>query len=150
MTLPAGVHEGPLVIDHEQTPRRQAGRGRAGGIVVRASGVVIRNLTVIGGENGIDVERVATGVRLEGVRVLGAELDGIHVRFSQIAIRDCTVALPGPYTQGIDISYSGLPGRWARSRAATSSGGDEGIVIHASNIMVSGNRVHGTTCAASR
>ena len=109
---------------------------------MRASGVVIRNLTVVGGEYGIDVSaREGSGSR--AFASSGQKLDGIHVRFSQIMIRDCTVAVSGPYTQGIDISYSGFQGMGA-VEGCDVSGGDEGIVVHASNITVSGNRVHGT------
>ena len=82
-------------------------------------------------------------VRLDGVRVFGQKLDGIHVRFSQVMIRNCTVAVSGPYAQGIDISYSGFQGMGA-VEGCDVSGGNEGIVVHASNITVSGNRVHGT------
>ena len=146
VTLPAGVVKGPLVITREETLVGRPGTVVTGGIVVRASGVVIRNLTVVGGEYGIDVQR-SRRVRLEGVRVTGQKLDGIHVRFSQIVIRDCTVALSGPYTQGIDISYSGFQGMGA-VEGCDVSGGSEGIVVHASNITVSGNRVHGTDMRA--
>ena len=104
---------------------------------------MIRNITVVGGENGIDVES-ARRVELDDVRVLGATLDGIHVRFSQVMIRDCSVALTGPYAQGIDISYSGCQGMSA-VEGCDVSGGSEGIVTHSSNVMVSGNRVHGTS-----
>jgi len=142
VTLPAGVVKGPLVITREETLVGRPGTVVTGGIVVRASGVEIRNLTVVGGEYGIDVQR-SRRVRLEGVRVVGQKLDGIHVRFSQVVIRNCTVALSGPYTQGIDISYSGFQGMGA-VEGCDVSGGNEGIVVHASNIAVSGNRVHGT------
>jgi parallel beta-helix repeat protein len=142
VTLRAGVVKGPLVITREETLVGKPGTVVTGGIVVRASGVVIRNLTVVGGENGIEVEH-SRRVRLYGVRVLGAKMDGIHVRFSQVMIRNCTVAVSGPFAQGIDISYSGFQGMGA-VEGCDVSGGNECIVVHASNIMVSGNRVHGT------
>jgi nitrous oxidase accessory protein NosD len=142
VTLRAGVVKGPLVITRQETLVGRPGTVVTGGIVVRASGVVIRGLTVVGGEYGIDVER-SRRVRLDGVRVLGQKMDGIHVRFSQVMIRDCTVAVSGPYAQGIDISYSGFQGMGA-VEGCDVSGGNEGIVVHASNITVSGNRVHGT------
>ena len=90
-----------------------------------------------------DRRRTVRRVRLDGVRVLGQKLDGIHVRFSQVMIRNCTVAVSGPYAQGIDISYSGFQGMGG-VEGCDVSGGNEGIVVHASNITVSGNRVHGT------
>ena len=142
VTLHAGIVKGPLVITREETLTGRPGTVVLGGIVVRASGVVIRNLTVVGGENGIDVER-SRRVMLDGVRVLGARMDGIHVRFSQVMIRDCTVAVSGPFAQGIDISYSGFQGMGS-VEGCDVSGGNEGIVVHASNITVKGNRVHGT------
>ena len=66
---------------------------------------MIRNLTVLGGENGIDVES-ARRVKIDNVRVVGAQLDGIHVRFAQVMIHDCAIVSAGPFAQGIDISYS--------------------------------------------
>jgi parallel beta-helix repeat protein len=140
--LHAGIVKGPLVITREETLTGRPGTVVLGGIVVHASGVVIRNLTVVGGENGIDVER-SRRVTLDGVRVLGARMDGIHVRFSQVMIRDCTVAVSGRFAQGIDISYSGFQGMGS-VEGCDVSGGNEGIVVHASNITVKGNRVHRT------
>ncbi len=138
-----GVTKGPLVITRQENLVGKNGAIVQGGIVVRASGVVIRNVTVVGGENGIDVER-SRRVMLDGVRVFGAKMDGIHVRFSQVMIRDCAVTVAGPYAQGIDISYSGFQGMGS-VEGCDVSGGSEGIVVHASNIMVTGNRVHGTS-----
>jgi len=143
VTLAAGVHRGPMVIDREETLRGEPGAVVRGGIVVRADGVTVRDLTVVGGEHGIVVES-ARRVRLENVRVVGARMDGIHVRFSQIAIRDCTVAVTGPFAQGIDISYSGFVGM-SSIEGCDVSGGAEGIATHSSMVMVAGNQVHGTT-----
>jgi parallel beta-helix repeat protein len=142
VTLRAGVVKGPIVITRQETLTGRPGTVVEGGIVVHASGVVIKNLTVVGGENGIDVEH-ARRVKLDGVKVYGAKMDGIHVRFSQVMIRNCAVAVAGPFTQGIDISYSGFQGMGS-VEGCDVSGGSEGIVVHASNIMVMGNRVHGT------
>jgi parallel beta-helix repeat protein len=143
VTLGAGVHRGPIVIDREETVRGEPGAVVRGGIVVRADGVTVRDLTVVGGEYGIVVES-ARRVRLENVRVVGARLDGIHGRFSQIAIRNCTVAVTGPFAQGIDISYSGFVGM-SSIEGCDVSGGAEGITTHSSMVMVEGNQVHGTT-----
>ena len=83
-------------------------------------------------------------MKLDRVRVIGARMDGIHVRFSQVMIRDCAVVVAGPFAQGIDISYSAYQGMGS-IEGCDVSGGGEGIVIHSSDIMVSDNRVHGTS-----
>jgi len=146
VTLAAGVHEGPIVITHQEVLQGKPGAVVHGGIVVRASGVVVKNLAVVGGTNGITIES-AKRVRLENVRVAGAQLDGIHVRFSQVMITGCSVVSGGPFTQGIDISYSMTYGMSA-VEGCDVSGGSEGIVTHDSMVMVGGNRVHGTSLRA--
>jgi hypothetical protein len=144
VTLSAGVHAGPLVIDSAQTLVGRPGAVVEGGIVIRADDVTIRDVTVIGGENGIDVDE-SHRVRLERVHVLNATMDGIHVRRSQVAISDCTVAVAGrDYTQGIDISFS-MDRHMSSIEGCEISGGAEGIVTHSSMVMVEGNRVHGTS-----
>src|SRR5439155_755695 len=79
--LAAGMHRGPLVIDRRETLVGAPGAVVHGGIVVRASGVTIRDVSVVGGENGIVVDGVDR-VTLDRVSVSGAALDGIHVRDS--------------------------------------------------------------------
>ena len=80
-----------------------------GGILITADDVTVRNVTVRGGEYGIEVDG-ADSVELNDVVVEGAELDGINVRRSQVEIRDCTIrSLPAAYTQGIDISFGVRP-----------------------------------------
>ncbi len=142
--LSAGVHRGPLVIDRAQTLVGRPGAVVDGGIVIRADDVTIRDVTVIGGENGIDVDE-SHRVVLERVHVLNSTMDGIHVRRSQIAIRDCTVAVASSrYTQGIDISFS-MDRHMSTVSGCAISGGAEGIVTHSSMVMVEGNRVQGTS-----
>ena len=51
-----GTVQGPLVIRHAQTI---VGGVVKGGIVIRADHVTLRNVTVQGGENGIDIEGLA-------------------------------------------------------------------------------------------
>jgi nitrous oxidase accessory protein NosD len=142
--LARGVHRGPLVLDHSQVLVGHDGAVVRGGIVIRASDVTVRDVTVIGGENGIDVDD-AQRVRLENVHVLNSTMDGIHVRRSDVVIRDCTIALgPRPYTQGIDISFS-MHRHMSAVEGCDVTGGAEGIVTHSSMVMVKGNRVHGTS-----
>jgi nitrous oxidase accessory protein NosD len=144
VTLSAGVHQGPLVIDREEILVGKPGAVVRGGIVIRADGVHVKNVTVIGGENGIDVQS-SRRVVLDGVRVLGSSMDGIHARFSAVEIRNCTISLAGPFAQGIDISYSMYDGMMSSVEGCDVSGGGEGIVTHSSMVMVMGNRVHGTS-----
>ena len=74
--LVAGVHRGPLVITRQEILVGDPGAIVRGGIVVRANDVTIRNVSVVGGENGITVDGVH-GTVLDGVSVSGAKLDGI-------------------------------------------------------------------------
>jgi nitrous oxidase accessory protein NosD len=145
--LSAGVHAGPLVIDRRETLVGTAGAVVRGGIVVRASGVTIRNVAVVGGENGIEVDE-ARNVVLDGVSVSGAQLDGIHVRHSSVSIRNCTIdSGTNPYAQGIDISFSyDLP--MSEVAGCTIVGGREGIVTHSVRVMLMDNHVRQTQLRA--
>ena len=141
--LAAGVHQGPLVLDHAQTVVGEEGAIVRGGILITADDVTLRDLTVRGGEYGIEV-RDAESVELDGVVVESAELDGINARQSELAIRDCEIrSLPGAATQGIDISFaSQLPASIVENCLVV--GGSEGIVSHMANVMVRDNRVQST------
>jgi nitrous oxidase accessory protein NosD len=115
-----------------------------GGIVIRSDDVTVRNVTVLGGDDGIDVMG-ADGVVLDGVTISGARLDGIHVRDSSVTIRDCAVdSLGNRWAQGIDISFS-----MARSPSMVEGcsivGGREGIVVHTTHAMLRRNRVSRTS-----
>jgi Right handed beta helix region len=145
--LPAGVHEGPLVLDHAQTVIGEEGTVVRGGIVITADDVTVRDLTVRGGANGIEVDD-ADSVELERVVVEGAELDGIHVRRAQVEIRDCVIrSLPGAFVQGIDISF-GFDKRPSLVDGCTVTGGLEGIVTHFARVLVRDNRVSDTELRA--
>jgi Right handed beta helix region len=114
---------------------------------VRANDVTIRNVTVVGGENGITVEGYR-GVKLERVTVSGAKLDGIHVRRAAVTIKDCTVdAVGNRYGQAIDVSFTSDIGTTMIS-GCTVVGGMEGIVVHASDAMLMHNTVSRTTLNA--
>jgi Right handed beta helix region len=143
VTLAAGVHRGPLVLDHSQVLVGKPGAVVRGGIVVRASDVTIRDVTVVGGENGIDVED-ARRVVLDRVSVSGAQMDGIHVRHASVSIRDCAIdSGANPWAQGIDISFGyDLPP--SDVHGCTVTGGREGIVTHSVQVMLMGNRVRQT------
>lgn len=141
--LAAGVHEGPLVLDSEQTLEGAQGAVVRGGIVITADGVKVRDVTIVGGEHGIQVDD-ASRVLLERVTVTGATLDGINVRRSSVTIRDCIVEMEGEYTQGIDVSF-GFDLAPSIIDGCRVSGGQEGIVTHFVHAVVRDNRVTGTS-----
>jgi len=144
--LSAGIHQGPIVITRRQHLVGEFGAVVRGGIVVRASHVVVRNVSVLGGEYGIEVDG-AHDVLLDKVRVVGATLDGIHVRRSQVAIRDCAIDSPGGYAQGIDISFSADMGM-STVEGCRIVGGQQGIVVDSALAMVHGNHVSATSYQA--
>jgi hypothetical protein len=141
--LPAGVFEGPLVLDRAQKLVGAPGAVVRGGIVITADGVTVRNVHVIGGEMGIEV-RDAEDVTLDRVVVTDAHLDGINVRRGTVTIRDCRVErLRSEYAQGIDISF-GFDLGTNVVEGCTVTGGQEGIVSHFAHMDVRRNTVTGT------
>lgn len=141
--LASGITPGPLVLDHAQTLVGESGTVVTGGILITADDVTVRNLTVRGGEYGIEI-RDAESVELDDVTVERSGLDGINARRSQVEIHDCNVrALPDQLTQGIDISFAS---RLAPSLVedCTVVGGNEGIVSHMANVMIRDNHVRST------
>jgi nitrous oxidase accessory protein NosD len=143
VVLTSGMHPGPLVLDHSQKLVGEPGAVVRGGIVITSDDVVVRDVTVVGGEYGIEVEE-ASNVLLEDVSVSGATLDGIHARRSSLTIRRCNVRMTGAYAQGIDISFAF---DLAPSRVSECSvvGGQEGIVSHMAHIDIRENHVRETT-----
>ncbi|HJU48881.1 MAG TPA: right-handed parallel beta-helix repeat-containing protein [Gaiellaceae bacterium] len=138
--LDAGVHEGPITIDHSMVLEGEPGTVVRGGIVIRADDVTVRDIHVVGGQYGIDVDD-AQDVALERVDVSGASLDAIHVRRSEVIIRDCTVdADSGRHVQGIDISFSAHRAM-SMVEGCTVLGGQEGIVTHSSMVEIHENTI---------
>ncbi len=144
--LSAGVHQGPIVITRKQHLVGERGAVVRGGIVVRADDVVVRNVATLGGEYGIEVDG-AHDVVLDDVRVVGATIDGIHVRRSRVMIRDCRVDSPSGWTQGIDISFSADKGM-SMIEGCTVVGGMQGIVVDSAGADIHGNRVSTTSYQA--
>jgi Right handed beta helix region len=141
--LASGVHVGPMVITRREVLVGAPGAVVRGGIVVRANGVTIRNVSVVGGDNGITVEGVR-GTTLDGVSVSGAKLDGIHVRSASIRIHDCSIdMLDNPYGQGIDISFTMGYGTNIID-GCNIVGGRQGIATHFSMSEIMNNRVSRT------
>jgi len=145
--LSAGVHRGPLVISRREVLVGQPGAVVRGGIVVAANGVTIKNVSVVGGVNGITINGF-NRTTLDHVSVSGAKLDGIHVRFGTVHIHDCSVDMLGNRLgQGIDISYTmGYGMNMVEGCEVT--GGMEGIATHVSMSDISRNLVSRTTMNA--
>jgi nitrous oxidase accessory protein NosD len=145
--LEAGVHRGDIVIDRAQTLVGEEGTVVEGRILVTADDVTIRDLTVVADQNGIEIDG-ADDVLIDDVVVRGASLDAISVRRGQATIRDCLVEDPGgPYTQGIDVSFTADRDP-SMIEDCTVVGGQEGIVTNSANIHVADNTVRGTTLRA--
>jgi Right handed beta helix region len=138
VTLSAGMHKGPLVIRQREILQGKPGAVVRGGIVVAHDDVQIRNVTVLGGTNGITVDGVH-GTVLDHVTVQGAQLDGIHVRLAGVMIHDCTVDMLGNrFGQGIDISFNMNMGM-SMVEGCTILGGTQGITTHSSMPDITGN-----------
>jgi parallel beta-helix repeat protein len=112
--------------------------------VVRANGVTVKNVSVVGGDNGVTVENVR-GTTLDHVSVAGAKLDGIHVRFASVHIHDCNVDMLGnELGQGIDISFTMGYGM-SMVDGCTIVGGMDGITTHVTMSDIARNTVTRTT-----
>jgi len=145
--LGSGIIRGPLVVDRREHLVGSEGSVVLGGIVVRHSDVTIRNVRVVGGENGITVDGYRN-VTLDRVSVRGATLDGIHVRNTAITIRGCAVDMRGArFGQGIDISFGAGYGE-SLVQGCRIVGGQQGILFDASNGMLRDNHVERTTLRA--
>ena len=141
--LAAGVHQGPLVITRREVLVGQPGAIVKGGIVVAANDVTIKNLSVVGGDNGITVDG-RRGTKIENVSISGAKLDGIHVRFADVMIHNCQIDMLGNRLgQGIDISYT--MGYMTMVDGCTVVGGSIGITTHVSMSEIANNHVSRTT-----
>ena len=142
--LASGVHQGPLVISRREVLVGEPGAVVRGGIVVRAQGVTIKNVSVVGGQNGITIDGYRDTV-LDGVSIAGAKLDGIHVRLAGVMIKNCTIDMLGnPHGQGIDISFNMDMGM-SMVEGCTIVGGMEGITTHSSMTDIVHNKISRTT-----
>jgi nitrous oxidase accessory protein NosD len=141
--LEAGVHRGPIVIEHSQKLVGEPGAVVEGGIVITSDDVTVRDVAVVGGDYGIEIQD-AENVLLEDVSISGATLDGVHARRSSLTIRRCDVRMTGPYTQGIDISFA-FDLRPSQVTECNVVGGQEGIVSHMAHVDFHENQVRSTT-----
>jgi hypothetical protein len=136
-----GTVQGPLVLDHAQT---LVGGVVRGGIVVRASHVTIRHVTVVGGAYGIDVLH-AQHVLIDGVRIVHPSLDGIRTVDAGVMIDGCSISSPATsLVTGVLITYSmGRPMSMVSN--CTIVGTREGIATHSAMVDVMHNHVVATT-----
>jgi parallel beta-helix repeat protein len=142
--LAAGLHQGPLVITRREVLVGEPGSVVRGGIVVRANDVTIKNVSIVGGVNGIAVYGYR-GTRIEGVSISGTKMDGIHVRLGGVTIKNCNIDMLGnPIGQGIDISFNMDMGM-TMVDGCTIVGGMEGITTHSSMADIAHNRISHTT-----
>jgi hypothetical protein len=140
--LQPGVH-GPFFIDRRVTVEGMPGATVRSPIVVAADGATVRDVTVVGGENGVSVMDV-DGVTLDRVTVRGASMHGVEVSDGSATVTDCVIELEGTYAQGIEVRNStGRP----RSvvRGCRVSGGREGLLTHVARAEFVGNEVSGTS-----
>jgi parallel beta-helix repeat protein len=106
--------------------------------------VTLRDLQVIGGEYGIDIDD-ADDVMLEDVSVVAAELDAIHIRLSEVMIDGCHISSPaGEWVQGIDLSFAAHK-QMSMIERCTITGVREGIVLHMAMVDVEHNTINDTT-----
>jgi hypothetical protein len=136
-----GTVQGPLTIRHAET---LVGGVVRGGIRIRADHVTLRNVTVVGGAYGVDVEH-AQHVMLDRVRVLHFQLDAIRALDAGVMVDKCSITAPaGNLATGVLVSYSmGRP--MSMISGCTIVGTREGISTHSSMVDVMGNHVIGTT-----
>jgi nitrous oxidase accessory protein NosD len=142
--LRSGVHQGPFVLDQAQRLIGEPGAVVRGGIRITADDVTVRHVAVIGGELGVEI-RDAEDVVLDDVSVMGAVLDGINARRSEVTIRGCLVhSLVSPHAQGIDLSF-GMDSGHSLVEGCTVIGGQEGIVTNMVMATLRDNHVSETT-----
>ena len=148
--LRPGLYVGPVIVRRPVTligPATIVGGTDRPAITITASKVNLADITVMGGETGIFVTR-ASSVRLENVRVMGAVRRGIDISQASVQLHRCEVThLVSPFAWGIGVVNS-------MGRAPTTiegcaiTGGQEGIVSHASTVFIRDNDVASTTLRA--
>src|SRR5581483_7225723 len=98
-----GTVQGPLVIRHAET---LVGGVVRGGIRIRANHVTLRDLTIVGGTYGVDVEH-AQHVMLDRVHITRFTLDAVKAMDAGVMVDHCSVSDPASeLTTGVLISYS--------------------------------------------
>jgi hypothetical protein len=146
LVLAPGEHSG-FTLDTRVTVTGAEGAVVSGPIVITADRTRLRDLSVIGGPQGIFV-RDADDVVLERVEVVGASLHGIEVHGGSVTVRDCQVrGMQSHWGRAIVVRNATDRGS-SRIQGCTVEGAQDGIAAHAARIEVVGNEVTGTTTRA--
>ena len=151
VTIPAGVHEGPLVIDRPMTVVGRSGAviqappGEAAVVVRDTSGVTISGLELRGGRDGL-VVRSAGAVVAHDLTIVGAELHGVFAQDAELDLIGCRIrGLRSPLAQGVEVINSDHRPN-SEIRGCTVEGPVfEGIVVHATHVLYVDNEVVGST-----
>jgi hypothetical protein len=151
LVLPAGVHEGPLVIDRPMTVVGEPGAvvqappGQPAVVVRDTDGVTLRRLELRGGSDGL-VVRSAGAVVAEDLVITGAEMHGVFAHDAELHLVGCRVSgLRAPLAQGVEIINSDHRPRSEVRGCRIEGPVFEGIVVHATHVLYAGNEVVGST-----
>jgi len=149
VVLAPGTYEGPWSIRTDVALEGSGARVVVAdevetALAIHADGVSVSGLDVEGGSTGILVREVED-VSLRDVSVRGADLHGVEVVDASAHISGATIrGLVDPAAQGIEVRNSdGRPDTVIERTSVT--GGQEGIVSHVSEVVLTDNDVSATT-----
>lgn len=149
LRLAPGRYDGPISIVRPLTLEGfdatiTASATDSAAVAIVADEVAVRGISVSGGRTGLLV-RESERVELQGVTVRAAEMHGIELIDASVRVIDADVAgLTSDFAQGIEIRNSdGRPDSSVVDSVVV--GGQEGIVSHVSEVLLSGNSVSETT-----
>jgi nitrous oxidase accessory protein NosD len=150
--LKPGLYLGPVTIRKPLTvvgPATIVGGPDQPTVTIAATGVSLAQVDVSGGDVGILVMR-SIRVNLEDIRVSGAARRGIDIVLSSAQVHSCEVSDPASsFAWGIDVVNSMGSNRPPSTiQGCRVSGGQEGIVSHASMVFIRDNEVTQTTLRA--
>ena len=150
LTLAAGIHDGPIVLDKPLTLVGgdgvviRSGFGAPAVVIRDTDGVSISDVAIEGGEPGISLRR-ATGVTLSGITIRDSLLHGIFAHDAEMHVTDCAISgVGGTRPQGIEIINSDARPPSTVEGCVIEGPLYEGIVSHVSRVSFSNNQVTGT------
>lgn len=146
--LRPGLYLGPVTIRKPLTvvgPATIVGGPDQPTVTIAATGVSLAQVDVSGGDVGILVTR-SIRVNLEDIRVSGAVRRGIDIVLSSAQVHSCEVSDPASsFAWGVDVVNSMGSNRPPSTiQGCRVSGGQEGIVSHASMVFIRDNQVQKT------